>query len=328
MRPYRQINKAERHVIKNMLYGSKTKAYIAQNLNRHRSTICREINRNKTKAYHDTEAQELSEKRHRKTLRKLDTNGRLRLLVCTMLMDRNSPEIISYYLKSMFPDDPNMNISHESIYIWIYEQKDNTGKLIFSEYLFTHRKKRQNRSNIYKKRALDSTKKNIRERPEEANKRNEPGHLEGDLIESAGKDSYILTLVDRKNIYIWGIPLPSKDANTVTRGITEVLSDLPDDYLKSITFDNGTEFSMHKEIEEALDCKVYFADPYCSWQRGLNEHINGRIRHYLPKKKSFAHITDYDFDNILYAINNRPRKSMEWMSSEELFLKDIVALKT
>lgn len=328
MRPYTQINKAERHVIKNMLYSSKTKAYIAKILNRDRSSISREINRNKTKAYHDAEAQELSEKRRGKRLRKLDTNGVLRLIVCTLLIDKNSPEVISYYLKEMFPDDPGMHISHESIYVWIYEQKDNNGKLIFSEYLFTHRKKRQNRSNIYKKRAIDTTKKNIRERPKEANDRNEPGHLEGDLIESAGKDSYALTLVDRKNIYVWGIPLPSKDANTVTRAITEVLSDLPDNYLKSITFDNGTEFSMHKEIEEALDCEVYFADPYCSWQRGLNEHINGRIRHYLPKKKSFAHITDYDFNSILYAINTKPRKSFGWISSEQLFLNDIVALDT
>ena len=318
MRPYTQINRTERHVIKNMLYSSKTKADIAKILNRHRSTIVREISRNKTRAYHDIEAQGLSENRRRKKLRKLDTNGVLRLLVCTMLIDRNSPEVISYYLKNMFTDDPAMNISHESIYMWIYEQKDNNGKLLFADYLFTHRKKRQNRSNIYKKRAIDTSKKNIRERPKEANDRKEPGHLEGDLIESAGKDSYVLTLVDRKNIYIWGTPLPSKDANTVTRAITEVLSDLPDNYVKSITFDNGTEFSMHKEIEKAIGCEVYFADPYCSWQRGLNEHINGRIRHYLPKKKSFAYLTDYDFDTILYAINNKPRKSKGWKSPAEL----------
>ena len=129
--------------------------------------------------------------------------------------------------------------------------------------------------------------------------------------------------IDRKNKNIWGVSIPSKDADTVTRAITETLGELPNDYIKTITFDNGTEFSMHKEIENALSCKVYFADPYCSWQRGLNEHINARIRQYLPKKKSFANLTDDQFDSILYAINNRPRKILGWKSSYEVFLNDI-----
>lgn len=328
MRPYTQINYVERAVIKNMYFGDKSKREIARSLNRHRSTIYREISRNKTKSYHDKEAQELCESRRNKRFRKLDANGILQLIVCTLLFEKNSPEVISFYLKDMFPDDSRMHISHESIYAWIYEQKDNKGKHKFIEYLFTHRKKRQNRGKITKNRAKDTTKKNIRERPKEAEERSEAGHIEGDLIVSAGNDAYVLTLVDRKNVYVWGTPLPSKDANTVARAVSEALCELPKGYLKSITFDNGTEFSMHKEIEEALECKVYFADPYCSWQRGLNEHINGRIRHYLPKKKSFAYLTDDELNYILNAINNRPRKSRGWKSSFELFLNDSVALDT
>jgi transposase, IS30 family len=323
MRPYTHINSAERAVIKNMYYSNISKSEIGLHLNRHRSSIYREIERNKTRAYHDKEAQELSEKRRNKRFRKLDKDGRLRLLVCTLLIEKNSPEVISFYLRSNFPDDPTMHISHESIYKWLYEQRDQEGKLRFAEYLFTKRKNRQNRANIYKKRAKDTTKKNIRERPKEADDRTEPGHLEGDLIVSAGNDAYILTLVDRKNAHIWGIPVPSKDSDTVVRAVSEALSDLPNDYVKTITFDNGTEFSMHKEIEEALACKVFFADPYCFWQRGLNEHINGRIRHYLPKKKSFASLTDNEFNNILFAINNRPRKSFGWKSSFEILLCDL-----
>jgi transposase, IS30 family len=326
MRPYRQINNTERLVIKNMYYGGKSKAGIAKTLNRHRSSIYRELSRNKTKAYHDKEAQELSEKRQSKRFRRLDTNGILRQVVCTLLIDKNSPEVISFYLKDMFPKDHSMHISHESIYTWIYEQRDYNGKYILTRYLFTHRRKRQNRSNIYKKRAKDLSKKTIRERPKEANERSEAGHLEGDLIVSSGGNAYLLTLVDRKNINTWGVYLPSKDANTVTRAITETLENLPRDYVKSITFDNGTEFSMHQEIEKALSCKVYYADPYTAWQRGLNEHINGRIRQYLPKKKSFAGLTDEAVASILFAINNRPRKSLGWKSPVELFLTDLVAL--
>jgi IS30 family transposase len=323
MRPYTHINYVERSVIKNMYFGINSKTEIARSLNRHRSSIYREISRNKTKAYHDKEAQELSENRRSKRSRKLETNGVLRLIVCTLLCDKNSPEVISFYLKNMFPDDSRMHISHESIYKWIYEQKGDNGKQLLIEHLFTHRKYRQKRGNINKNRARDTTKKNIRERPKEAEDRSEAGHIEGDLIVSAGNDAYVLTLVDRKNVHVWGTPLPSKDANTVARAVSEALSELPKGYLKTITFDNGTEFSLHKEIEEALECKVYFADPYCSWQRGLNEHINGRIRHYLPKKKSFAYLTDDKFNYILNAINNRPRKSRGWKSSCELLFNDL-----
>lgn len=323
MRPYTHINFIERRVIKNMFFSEASKSTVAKYLNRHRSSLYREISRNKTKAYHAKEAQELAERRRNRYHRKLDTNGELRLIVCTLLMEKNSPEVISFYMKNIFPEDKRMHISHESIYAWLYEQKEVTGNLKFIEYLFTKRKKRQKRTNIYKNRVKDITKKNIRERPKEALERNKAGHLEGDLIVSAGNDAYVLTLVDRKNVHVWGIPLPSKDANTVARAVSEALSDLPDNYVKTITFDNGTEFSMHKEIEEALNCKVFFADPYCAYQRGLNEHINGRIRHYLPKKKSFAYLTDDLFNNILYAINNRPRKSLEWKSPYELLLNDL-----
>lgn len=323
MRPYTHISNVERRVIKNMYFESNSKSEISRSLNRHRSSVYREISRNKTKAYHDKEAQELYESRRRKRSRKLETNGLLKLIVCTLLREKNSPEVISFYLKNMFPDDSKMHISHESIYKWIYEQKEDNGKHRFVKYLFTHRKKRQNRGNINKSRAKDTTKKNIRERPKEAEDRSEAGHIEGDLIVSAGNDAYILTLVDKKNMHVWGTPLPGKDSNTVARAVSEALSELPIGYVKTITFDNGTEFSMHKEIEEALECKVYFADPYCSWQRGLNEHINGRIRHYLPKKKSFAYLTDDQFNCILNDINNRPRKSRKWKSPCELIIYDL-----
>lgn len=326
MRPYTHINHVERTLINNMHFRAISKTEIARNLNKHCSSIYREIYRNKTRAYHDKEAQELSESRRSKRFRKHDTNGSLRLIVCTLLIDKNLPEVILFYLKNMFPNDRTMHISHESIYSWIYEQKEDKGKFRFTKYLFTHRKKRQKMANIFKNKAIDTTKKNIRERPKEAEDRTEAGHIEGDIIVSARNDAYVLTLVDKRNVHIWGTPLPIKDANTVTCAVSEALSNLPDGYVKTITFDNGTEFSMHKEIEDALGCKVYFADPYCSWQRGLNEHINGRRRQYLPKKKSFAFLTDNEFDYFLNAINNRPRKSRGWKSPTELIAYDLVAL--
>ena len=125
-----------------------------------------------------------------------------------------------------------------------------------------------------------------------------------------------------------GIKLLSKNAETVTREITEALGSLPDRFVKSITFDNNSEFCMHQSIEKALNCNVYFADPYSPWQRGLNEHINGRIRYYLPKKKSFAHFADEFIYDSIFSINARPRKSRGWKSPADILNSYIVALQT
>lgn len=327
MRLYSQISREERRVIHNLLYRQRRESEISDLLNRDRSTINREIKRNKTYAYHYNEAHEKSQSRKHIKERKLDTNGTLRLIVCTLLIELNSPAIIAFYLKSMFPDDLSMQVSHEAIYQWIYEQKDEQGALIFTRYLFTRRKKRQNRSNTYKIREVDAKKRRIRERPEAANTKSEPGHLEGDLIESAGKDAYMLTLVDRQLKHTWGLPLQTKDSQVVSRAVVEVLSDLPDSFVKTITFDNGTEFSAYSIIEKGLECVVYFADPYCAWQRGLNEHTNGRIRQFLPKKESFAYLTDEICEDILDTINNRPRKSLYWKTPKELMQAATVALE-
>lgn len=326
MRLYQQLQYEERFVIQKMKYSGKTDKEISDTLNRDISTIYREVERNRTHGYHAKEAHTEFLKRKNLKKRKLDTNGLLRLIVCTFLMNGDSPELISHYLKMMFPQDSSMNLSHEAIYQWIYAQKENKGEYSTNQFLFTKQKKRQNRSNAYKSRGKDTTKRSIHDRPAEANDKSEIGHLEGDLIVSSGNDSYLLTLVERKSVFTWGIKLPSKDAETVTRGITEALGNLPVGFIKTITFDNGSEFCMHQTIENALQCKVYFADPYSSWQRGLNEHINGRIRYYLPKKKSFAHLTDEFIDDSLFSINARPRKSRGWVSPADILNSHFVAL--
>jgi len=328
MRLYSQITKDERRVIQNMLYGTVSKQAMSINLGRDRSTLYREFNRNKTKGYQYKEAHEQACARRYTRPRKLNSNGTLRLIVCFLLMEKQSPEVISFYLRDSFPNDPEMNISHETIYQWVYAQKRKEGKPDLAQHLFTRRRKRQNRALIYKKRWVSTGKRGIRERPSEADEKNEVGHLEGDLIVSAGSDAYLLTLVDRKIAHTWGLPVRSKDSELVSRAVVEALGELPDGFVKTITFDNGSEFSSYGIIERALGCKVYFADPYCAWQRGLNEHINGRIRQYLPKKKSFAHLTDDDFDDILDAINNRPRKSRGWLTPSVLLELSIVALET
>ena len=324
MRHFHQLSAAERHVMQKMFYSDTNKYNIGESLGRHCSTIYREYKRNKSKGYQHEEAQRNATNRRYKKQRKLDRNGFLRLLVVSLLHDKNSPEVISYYLIDNFPDDPSMHISHEAIYQWVYVQKETS----LATNLFTRRKRRQNRGNTYKNRGIFVEKKNIRERPVEANEKSEPGHLEGDLIVSAGHDAYVLTLTDRKIMNIWGLPVNSKDPEEVCRAVVEALDSLPNGFVKTITFDNGSEFNSYPIIEKALSCKVYFADPYCSWQRGLNEHLNGRIRQYLPKKKSFAGLTDDEYQDILFAINKRPRKSRNWRSPTSLLEEALIAIET
>lgn len=166
-------------------------------------------------------------------------------------------------------------------------------------------------------------KKIIQDRPIEAEEKSELGHLEGDLIVSAGKNAYVLTLADRKSMYLWGIPIRSKGSDIVCRAVVESLEQLPSGFIKTIT-----EFNSYRLIEKALGCTVYFADPYSSWQRAINEHQNGRIRQYLPKNISFAGLTDDEYQDILTSINNRPRKSRNWYSSTSLLEDSLVAFKT
>jgi transposase, IS30 family len=318
MRLYSQITIEERRVIQKMMYSGMNRQGMSMYLARNRSTIYRELSRNSTKGYNAIEANKLACERHHTRKGKLENNGILRLIVCSLLMEKNSPEVISFYLRDSFPDEPGMHISHEAIYKWVYgHRKEMAG------YLFTRRRNRQNRALVYKKRSVCTGKRGIRERPLEADHKTEVGHLEGDLVISAGNDAYLLTLVDRKIAHAWGLSVHTKDPEIVSRAVVEALGNLPDGFVKTITFDNGSEFSSYELLEKALQCTVFFADPYCSWQRGLNEHINGRLRQYIPKKKSFAHLTDDDFDDILFSINNRPRKSLGWHTPSSLLKQSI-----
>ena len=186
MRHFKQLSEAERGVIQKMLYSQLPKVDIGKYLGRHHSTVYRELGRNKTRGYQYKEAHAKANSRQNSKSMKLDSNGTLRLLVVSLLIDKNSTSVIAFYLKENFPNEPFMHVSHEAIYTWIYTQKE-AG---LPAYLFTKRRKRQNRSNTYSKRGISADKKNIRERPIEANEKSEPGHLEGDLIVSKGRVAY------------------------------------------------------------------------------------------------------------------------------------------
>jgi IS30 family transposase len=170
-------------------------------------------------------------------------------------------------------------------------------------------------------------KKSIHDRPPEASAKTEIGHWEIDLIESKGKDSYLFTGVERTVKYTVMSKSPTKSSADIVKAIQEAFAFIPNKHIKTLTSDNGAEFSLFKTIEELFECDHYFADPYSAWQRGLNENTNGLIRQYLPKNKSFARITDEDIEKIQMSLNNRPRKSLHNKAPIEAFYKlFIVAL--
>jgi len=324
MRPYHQITLEERRVIQKMQYGGLKYAEIARNLDRAPSTIHREIARNKSHGYIAGEAHEKSQKRRHIKEGLIQKDGLLKMIIIDLLRDKNSPDVIAYYLRTYFA---NYAVSCETIYQWLYDKRQSGGSR-FASLLFTRRRVRQNRKNANKYRGKDLTKKNIKSRPCGANERTEYGHFEGDLIVGKGANGYLLTLVERKSDNIWAVPIPSKDEDTTVRAFSEALGDLPEDFVKSITLDNGSEFSAHRMIEQALNCEVYFADPYSSYQRGLNEHINARLRQYFPKSMSLLDVTDEEVQNAVWSINHRPRKSLGWKTPAQILDSHLVAVES
>lgn len=328
MRLYTHITHYEREVIQKMLYAPENFSIreIARRIGRSPSTVVRELKRNATYAYNAREATHKAYKRRKDAKQcSIERIPELRERILSLLNQYYSPEVIAYMLKQ----EGKYRCSHETIYQWIYKSIRSGKRTELGETLFFRRKKRQKRSNVYKNRLFEMGKKRIWQRPDKAQEKREIGHLEGDLIESKGKDAYLVTLVDRLSAYTWAIKVPSKDAQTVTRAIIEVLEEMPHFSIKTITFYNGKEFNHYKKIEEVLGCEVYFANPYAAYQRGLNEHINRQYRRYMPKNKSFAHLTDDDIRVIQDTINLKPRKSRNWKSPYELLQQHLnVALQT
>ena len=159
----------------------------------------------------------------------------------------------------------------------------------------------------------------IRERPKIIESRSRIGDREGDLVEGKKGTGFIVTHVDRTSRFLIGKKIENKQALSFNEATIKVFQKTPSDKLHTLTLDNGKEFSGFKKIEDKLNIDVYFADPYCSWQRGTNEHTNGLLRRYLPKGTSFSDLTDRQLQSIIDTINNRPRKILNYRTPAEVY---------
>lgn len=217
-------------------------------------------------------------------------------------------------------DKVGFSISHESIYQYIYDNKRHGGKL----YIFLRHKNKSyhKRGREYNTRGLLKNRVSIEDRSKIVERKSRVGDWEIDTIIGANHKGAIVTIVDRASKFTVIKRTPTKHADTVTMTILDLM--LPIKQLThTITSDNGKEFAFHEQISKALDTKFYFANPYHSWERGLNEHTNGLIREYIPKQTDFSTLDESFIVEVQNKLNNRPRKSLNYQTPAEVFYATI-----
>ena len=295
---------------------------IARQLARDPATISRELRRNTTGyrgRYRASMAQtETDTNMRRPKAAKLRTNLPLRREVQDRLKLNHSPEQISERLREDFPEDPEMWVSHETIYQSIYVQGKGALKRDLAKHLRTGRALRKPRRTEGERRGRIPNMVNISERPKEIEDRAVPGHWEGDLIVGKDSGSAIGTLVERMTGFVMLLHLPGNHgALAVQEAMIEKMSQLPLILRQTLTWDQGGEMSNHAQIAAATDLDIYFCDPHSPWQRGSNENTNGLARQYFPKGTDLSvHGAGY-LDFVAAELNNRPRKRLNWKTPAE-----------
>jgi len=286
-----------------------------------KSTVSRELKRNSTNGYYSPESAQIkatSRDKFKIGYKKL--TNKLKLKIGKMLKKSWSPEQLVGRLKR----DAKINISHETIYRYIYANQKNGGRLY--KYLRHQNKKYTKRSSEYKTRGQIKNRVNIDKRAKIIETKKRFGDFEVDTIIGKDHKGAIVTLVDRKSKFTLMKIVKSKHADVVTEAIIELLQPIKH-LVHTITADNGKEFSYHEQVSKALNIKFYFCDPYSSWQRGLNEHTNGLIREYIPKKSKFDTVNKTQIVTIQNILNERPRKSLKFLTPNEVFFKEFLRKK-
>ena len=287
---------------------------IAQELNLHRSTIYRELNRNtEAKEYNFQQAHEKAiRRRYKASSQKTHMTESTIDLFIAKLEFQWSPVQISGWLKRR----GLASISHESIYKYIWADKQKGGKLYMQ--LRHSGKKYNKRSKGVVGRGCIPNRIDIDQRPSIVEEKSRLGDWELDTIIGAGQSGAIVSMVDRASKVSFLVKTSGKTAKEVKDALLSRLSAIKE-FTHTLTSDNGKEFACHEEVAKALDADFYFAKPYHSWERGLNEHTNGLVRQYFPKKKRFDEISEEDLLTVEYLLNTRPRKVLSYLTPIEVF---------
>lgn len=317
MSTYSQLTYEQRCQISALLQAGLSQTTIASHIGCSQSTVSREIKRNRGKrGYRHKQAEERTRNRRQSAVTPHKMTPSLINLIDDKLRLKWSPEQISGWLNH----DHEISLSHEAIYLHVWADMHNGGLLY--ENLRHKRKGYQSRSKTQGSRGKIPNRTSIHDRPEVVETRERVGDWEIDLMIGKGHSGAMLTVVERKTRFSVAAILEDKSSQGVTAAAIDLLEPLKG-YVLTITADNGKEFSGHECIAKALNCDVYFADPYSSWQRGANENTNGLLRQYWPKKTDFKTIIQKEVDDVLSELNSRPRKVLGYQTPADIFQLEI-----
>lgn len=314
-----RLSLAEREEISRGLGGGESYRAIGRRLDRAPSTISREVNGNGgRRRYRAVRADEAAfRKAGRPKLAKLRRCPRLRARVESMLNKLWSPQQISARLRIENPDDPELRVSHETIYQSLFVQSRGALRKELSACLRSSRTRRRphgrkDPGGYIKDMVL------ISDRPAEVEDRAVPGHWEGDLILGARGQSAIATLVERQTRYVMLLAVGrDRTSARVCSLIAKKIKTLPRHLAVSLTWDRGKELAAHLQFSVATGVQVYFCDPHSPWQRGSNENTNGLLRQYFPKGTDLAIHSQRHLDQVAHRLNDRPRQTLGWMKPSE-----------
>jgi IS30 family transposase len=315
---YKHLSQTERYQIYALMKLGHSISEVANALDRHKSTISRELSRNAGKrSYRPRQADLLS------TERSLGSRN-ARVIAPSVLEEMAdclacqwSPEQIA----------ASLPLSHETVYRHIYADKAQGGALW--KHLRCQKKRRKRYASGRDRRGQIVGRRPIAERPASVETRSQVGHWEGDTVIGAAHKHAIVTVVERKS----GYAVISKVARKTSEQVSQAIIDRLKPYasrVKTLTYDNGKEFADHAVIDLALDSTAYFADPFSSWQRGSNENFNGLLRQYIPKKRALSTVTVEELKMIEDQLNHRPRKRLGFKTPYQVFHESLnrVALRT
>lgn len=312
---YKQLTYEKRNEIKAYLKIGLKLILIAKLVDVHKSTISRELTRNSgLRGYRPKQAQHKANSRKKNSRKNTRFTEAVKQRVEFYIKQDWSPEQISGRLALA----EDIHISHETIYQHIWADKQ-AGRDLY-KHLRGSRKKKKKRYGKRDRRGQIKDRVSIDERPELVDKKERIGDWEIDTIIGSNHKGALVSAVERKSQLTCIEYVPKKEAELVTEAIINMLLSFKNKVL-TITFDNGKEFALHKKIAQELEANVFFAHPYHSWERGLNENTNGLIRQYFPKKYDFRNITKQDTVFVENRLNNRPRKTLNFNKPIEIFFE-------
>ena len=320
--PYTHLTPQERYVISHLKSFKLSLREIARRLGRHHSSISREIRRNGPTYpggvyWYYFVNPVVERRRHQAKHYRRQNHLPLVEYVEKKLLADWPPQVITQRLRSDFPLDERMRVSHETIYRWVFLDAEQGGKL--HQHLLRRHKRRRQQKRYGAGRRFIPGRVGIDQRPSIVAERYRFGDWEADLVLGRRNSGAIATHVERKSRYLMASLLADRKAESFNAAAIPAYQELPEELRQTLTLDNGKEFSRFKELEADTGLKVYFADPYAAWQRGTNENTNGLLRFYFPKGTSFKRISESKLARAVQRLNSRPRKCLGYRTPQEVF---------